>query len=490
MKDIVKRGIAFIVMIVGLGITLLFAQVSFGQQSTNPGDQPFLQTSPISATTPAEKEELGTRMARLEAENRRMQAELLEMQRQAAQPSVASASPADMTAAGETQPSASDGRVTMPEVQGEVKKMMWSKGDFQVVPYGILWGNSVYSTQRTYPGSYTLFVDSRSQQDQSEFIVDARNTRLGIDVLGPRVPMLDCAQSGGKVEIDFQGACAGTENKGSLLLRHAYVEVKDDDFRLLAGQTWDVISPLNPNMLLYSVLWGAGNIGYRRAQFRAERFLDLSDTELLTVQSSINQNVLPDEIANLVEKPSSWPIIEGRIALTIGDRKCPDALPMTFGVSSHVGQTECNCSNSTLDNVRRDTWSLNADIYVPITHRFGFQGEFFTGQDLSPFLGGIVQGIDPTTFNPIHSTGGWGELWYDWTPCLHSRVGYSLDNPAADDLNTAGERSYNQVFYGNVTCDLTKQFLVGLEVSSWKTLYVGLEPGDAVRCEFVVKYGF
>ena len=35
-----------------------------------------------------------------------------------------------------------------------------------------------------------------------------------------------------------------------------------------------------------------------------------------------------------------------------------------------------------------------------------------------------------------------------------------------------------------------KNFLVGVEVSSWKTVYVGQLPGDSVRCEFVAKYGF
>jgi CheY-specific phosphatase CheX len=163
--------------------------------------------------------------------------------------------------------------------------------------------------------------------------VDGRNTRFGIDVLGPRIPMLDCAQSGGKIEFDFQGACDGTENKGGVLLRHAYVEVKDDDFRLLAGQTWDVISPLNPSMLMYSVGWEAGNIGYRRAQVRAERFLALSDTKLLTLQGSINQNSFPDVITGVTSEPSSWPLFEGRAALTLGDRARPDALPIIFGVS-------------------------------------------------------------------------------------------------------------------------------------------------------------
>jgi hypothetical protein len=127
---------------------------------------------------------------------------------------------------------------------------------------------------------------------------------------------------------------------------------------------------------------------------------------------------------------------------------------------------------------------------MPITDRFGVQAECFTGENLGAFLGGIGQGIDPTTFNGIRSTGGWFEVWYDWLPCLHSHVGYSVDDPNDHDLATAGERSYNQFFFGNISYDVTKNFLVGIEASSWKTNYVDRLAGDAVRCEFVAKYGF
>ena len=40
-------------------------------------------------------------------------------------------------------------------------------------------------------------------------------------------------------------------------------------------------------------------------------------------------------------------------------------------------------------------------------------------------------------------------------------------------------RIYTAFVFGNVTYDLTKQFLVGLEVASWKTLWVDQRPGDA-----------
>ena len=58
--------------------------------------------------------------------------------------------------------SAEGNYVTLEELPGEIKKFAWKKGDFTIAPYGYLWGNMVYSTERTNPGSYTLFVLSGS----------------------------------------------------------------------------------------------------------------------------------------------------------------------------------------------------------------------------------------------------------------------------------------------------------------------------------------
>ena len=96
------------------------------------------------------------------------------------------------------------------------------------------------------------------------------------------------------MEVDFQNSVLSTENKPTLLLRHAYWEVKDEEFRIVFGQTWDVISPLIPGMLMYSVGWDGGNIGYRRAQLRGERYLAFDDCTLWTLQASANQQVFED----------------------------------------------------------------------------------------------------------------------------------------------------------------------------------------------------
>ena len=270
---------------------------------------------------------------------------------------------------------------------------------------------------------------------------------------------MNCAQSGGKVEIDFQNntlnALSG-ENKSTVMLRHAYFEVKDEDFRLLVGQTWDVISPLYPGMLMYSVGWDGGNIGYRRAQFRYERFFNFSDVSLVTAQLAIAPQIFVDNNTSatasptagvITGEPSNWPIVEGRVAWTVGERG-PGCYPITVGVSGHIGEQEFDTTLLGRDK-RRRTWSGNLDVRVPLTEHFGIQGEYQVGENLGTFLGGIGQGIDPVSLVPIRDVGGWIELWYDWTPTLHSHVGYSFDDPNNNDLHLAGERSYNQFYFGN-----------------------------------------
>ena len=157
---------------------------------------------------------------------------------------------------------------SLDELRAEMQKLAWTKGDYSIVPYGILWANLVDETSRTYPGNYPLYVSRPREDENGDCSVDARSTRLGLDLLGPRIACLDDAQTGGKVEIDFERTI-NVDYKSGVLLRHAYLEVENDDFRLLAGQTWDVISPLSPGVLFYSVGWDGGNIGYRRPQFPA-----------------------------------------------------------------------------------------------------------------------------------------------------------------------------------------------------------------------------
>ncbi len=380
---------------------------------------------------------------------------------------------------------------TLDELKTEMKKLAWTKGDFTITPYGILWANMAWETSRSFQGDFVLYVLRPRVNDNESFNLDARSTRLGLDVLGPRISAWGDAQTGGRVEIDFQRNF-DTENRAGVLLRHAYIEVKNDEFRLLAGQTWDVISPLYPGVLFYTVGWDGGNIGYRRAQARGERYMALSDDLLVTAQGSLNVDILSDTLAApAFGDHAGWPVLEGRLAAMFGPRG-PGSRPIEVGVSSHIGENILFFANAPAAGTSRRTWSLNTDIRVPITARFGVQGELWMGENLATFFGGIGQGInlDPAThFNTIRSRGGWFDVWYDWSDRWHSHAGYSIDDPIDSDI-TSG-RTYNAFIFANLTYDVTSKFLVGFEFTSWRTLWKG-PAADAPdqNFDFVAKYGF
>lgn len=362
----------------------------------------------------------------------------------------------------------------------------WRKGEYRIVPYGIGWLNMAYDTSRTATGPFVLFVESPDVQGEPSFSINARATRLGLDFTGP---VILGAKSGGNVEIDFHGQ-AVTENRTGTLLRHAYGEFKTDEWRFLGGQTWDVISPLNPNVLNYTVGWAGGNPGYRRAQVRIERFFELSGDGQLTFQSSLNRSIVTDFVDDPLVggEDAGWPTLEGRVAYT---ERLPELdSRFEFGLSGHIGQEGVDFRTAPVqDDARFLSWSFNADLYAPLTDRCGFQGEFFVGEVLGTYLAGINQGIDPVKREGIRSIGGWGEVWWNWTDQLHSHAGFGIDDPDNSDLS-AGRRSLNRFFFTNLIWNVTSMFEVGLEVSQWKTKYVGLSDGDAVRIESVMRYRF
>jgi len=364
--------------------------------------------------------------------------------------------------------------------------LAWRKGRYRLVPYGIGWLNVAYDTSRSTTGPFVLFIDSADDEGEASFNVDARSTRFGLNVTGPRILG---AESAGRVEFDFQGR-AFAENRASVLLRHAYGEFRTDEWRLLGGQTSDVIAPLLPNTLNYSLGRAGGNIGFRRAQVRVERFLRPGRDTQVTLQASINQTVVAEFVTDpqLDGEDAGWPTVMGRMA--VAGPQCCDAERVELGISGHIGQEGIDFDTPPLqDDARFLSWSFNADAYVPITDYFGFQGEFFFGDALGTFIGGINQDIDPIRRDGIRSIGGWVEAFLWLTEEVHTHGGYGIDDPHDHDLS-AGRRSQNQFFFWNIVWDITPQTNVGIELSRWDTHYVGQAAGENFRVETRFQYRF
>jgi hypothetical protein len=401
---------------------------------------------------------------------------------------ISKATPADLPLTDDP----SLGYVTHQELQAKVEKLAWRKGDFTVVPYGTVWGSMSYDSQRSKIGDYALWFESQDTHPHDpDFNVDAKSTRVGLDFTGPCIPYLCDAKIGGKVEVDFQGQFV-TRNKPGLLLRHAYVEAKHDDYRLLVGQTWDVISPLGIPTLNYTAGSAVGNLAYRRAQFRAERYLAFSDRFLMALQGSLNGNVVTDFVSDPATTtsadPGPYPDIQGRVGFTLGDRG-PDSKPIVLGVGGHIGIQSFDFRTAPVvlgDEIL--TYSLATDMVIPLASRWGVQGEFFPGYNLSKYMGGILQGIDRVTRQGIHATGGWVDIYFDWTPSVHTHTGFAIDDPLDQDM-TSG-RTRNQMYFTNVLWDATKNLQFGLEVDVWDTDYIALAAGEGTRLEFATKYKF
>jgi len=253
-------------------------------------------------------------------------------------------------------------------------------------------------------------------------------------------------------------------------------------FNIIAGQTWDVVSPLNPTTLNYSVAWYAGNIGYRRPQIRLTKSFALSDDLDLTFEGALARNI-GSNVFSVTEsgEDSGHPMYQGRTSLTfplIGERAT------TVGFSGHWGKEKFDTNRKEFD-----TWSLNLDVTQPINEWLALKGEYFQGANLNQFLGGIGQGINTTLNEEISSKGGWVAASIGPFDKLNFNTGFSMEALDDNDLNT-GNRRINSSIFGNVIYSFNKSTAIGLEVSRWRTDYNNASDADDLRIQSSFIYKF
>lgn len=363
---------------------------------------------------------------------------------------------------------------------------VWANLDIQV--YGKIKADAAVDTSRTNTGNFARWVEHEStNEDDHELNITAKETRLGMKITGPE---LNGAKTSGVIEIDFYGG--GGENKANPMLRHAFMKIDwvEQGLSLIAGQTWDVISPLNPTTLNYSVQWWAGNIGYRRPQIRLTKVGDLGNDVTYKLEGAIARNIGHDSDFDPGDsgEDSALPSLQGRASLTfpfINGKKA------TFGVSGHYAREEYDI-DATGGNLDADSWSANLDMDVPILDWLRIKSEIFTGQNLDAYLGGIGQGAVVTADDrmyEIHGTGGWIAAslgpWGPWS----FNVGYSGE--FINDSHVGPEaRTCNSAIFGNALYRINANTLIGVEVSRWRTEYKDEETGDSLRVQTSFIYQF
>ncbi|HEG43761.1 MAG TPA: hypothetical protein ENH94_06920 [Phycisphaerales bacterium] len=367
------------------------------------------------------------------------------------------------------------------------KSPVLSSLDMEV--YGYIKLDASYDTSRSSPGNYVKWVDSEAtNKNDDEFNMTANQTRLGFKISGPED---DGLKVSGKVEVDFYEANL-CENKAGIMMRHAFMKLDwpQERFNIIAGQTWDVFSPLNPGTLNYSVQWYSGNTGYRRPQIRLTKGFALGDDVDVTVAGAVARTIgdsafMGDDTITESGEDSGKPTFQGRAGFTfpspLGYKKT------TVGVSGHWGEEEFDTS-AVGGHSDVESWSVNLDVHQPVNQWLTIKGELFSGANMDAYCAGIGQGINDSG-KAIATKGGWVAAslgpWDKW----RFNVGLGIEDVEDNDVD-AGDRTFNRSLFGNVLYDINKNTQVGFELTQWDTKRKGESDADNVRGQMSLIYKF
>ena len=356
--------------------------------------------------------------------------------------------------------------------------------------YGYLKLDAAYDTSRTDDGNFAKWVErENNNSDDDQFNMTANQSRFGMRINGQNG---DAMKASGRVEVDFYGG--GSQNKAHLMMRHAYMKLDwpDDRFNIIAGQTSDVISPLVPSTVNYSVAWWSGNIGYRRPQIRLTKELSLYAESDLKLEGAVARTIGRDDAIGGTEsgEDAGVPSVQGRASLTLPLFR---PAPSIVGVSGHWGKEEYDTTTGGR-NKEFTTWSLNLDFVQPVNSWLVLKSEVFTGENLNAYLGGIGQGVitdttKPNHFEEIGSTGGWVAASLGPWNNKHFNVGIAVDDVDSGDVNE-GDRTLNRSVFANMFCSLNKNVEWALELSHWRTEYAGNGDAGSFRFQTALIYKF
>ena len=324
-----------------------------------------------------------------------------------------------------------------------------------------------------------------SKRDQSDLTMHGRLTRLGMNLDGGKLKDLGEPDLTGAIEIDFYGG--GSDSRNLFRMRKAYLQLDWGDVQLLAGQTWDLMSPLIPAVNADLCMWGAGNLGDRRPQIRGTWSPDEDHAWSIAGMAGLTGAIDGDDLdADRVPdgESSSKPTLQGRVGYkgALGED-----LPFEIGIWGYKAWEEP--STPVAGKRKFDASALGLDIQATIVpDLLSVKSEIWSGENLDDVRGGILQGVNSTTGDEIGARGGFAELWLKASPTTNVIFGYSTDDPENRDLNAA-DRAKNTVMYVAVKWS-SGPMTIGGEYLNWETDYVSLGNGTANRFVAYVAYSF
>jgi prefoldin subunit 5 len=268
-----------------------------------------------------------------------------------------------------------------------------------------------------------------------------RQSEIGLEIFGPN---LAGAKSSANVQFDFFGGFPATNNGvdfGIARLQTASLRLDWKNTSVIAGQDSLFISPLSPTSfasLATPAFAYAGNLWGWTPQLRAEHRFDLRDSQTLTFQGGVLDNLDWEPPTNPYVRVAQAGESTGQPAYAVRTAWSRPAFshPLTVGVAGYYGRQEWPWSRSV------DAWAGMTDWQIPILRRLTLSGEFYRGRGVGGLGAAIGQtilfgGNPATATTPIRgldSAGGWSQLKFQLTPKLELNGVLAEDNAFATDV--------------------------------------------------------
>jgi len=272
----------------------------------------------------------------------------------------------------------------------------------------------------------------------NSFGATLRQSEIGLEIFGPH---LAGARTSANIQFDFAGGFPATgdgNNFGIVRLQTASLRLDWASTSVVAGQDALFISPLSPTSFasLATPTFGyAGNLWAWTPQLRVEHRFDLTDSQTLTVQAGILDNLDWENPVGPFYRSAEAGELSGQPAYAARTAWSQPLFghPLTFGVAGYYGRQNWAWGRNV------DAWAAMTDWQVPLMRRLTLSGEFYRGRGIGGLGAGvgtsILYGGDPNSpTTPIHGlddAGGWSQLKFQLTSKVEFNGVFSEDSAFA-----------------------------------------------------------
>jgi hypothetical protein len=278
-------------------------------------------------------------------------------------------------------------------------------------------------------------------QGNGNFGATLRQSEIGLEAFGP---MLAGAKTSANLQADFAGGFPSTwngVNSGIFRLRIASARMDWAHTSVVVGQDDLFISPLSPTSfasLAVPAFNYAGNLWAWTPQVRIEHRFELSDSQNITIQGGILDNLTgefpadPYFRAPTAGESSGQPAYGTRTAWTTS----VFGKPLTLGAAGYYGRQNWGFGHNV------DGWAGMTDWDIPLTQRLSLSGEFYRGRGVGGIGGGISRsvlflgkpGLSSTAVRGLDSRGGWSQVKFRANSKLEFNAAFGVDAPTAAEV--------------------------------------------------------